>query len=127
MNYKAKSNQNETITNSCSVYDGLCYITIQIHRDVSETPTSHLQIQKLGLCLLRPSNITETLQCNTLQFNIMTHTENEIEQEYEIIKYALTFLLSNLDDDTIKDMSDCIGDTDKEEVESLLNTIIDNY
>jgi hypothetical protein len=57
----------------------------------------------------------------------MTYTENEIEQEYEIIKYALTFLLSNLDDDTIKDMSDYIGDTDKEEVESLLNTIIDNY
>ena len=57
----------------------------------------------------------------------MTYTENEIEQEYEIIKYALTFLLSNLDDDIIKDMSDYIGDTDKEEVESLLNTIIDNY
>ena len=57
----------------------------------------------------------------------MTYTENEIEQEYEIIKYALTFLLSNLDDDTIKDLSDYIGDTDKEEVESLLNTIIDNY
>ena len=57
----------------------------------------------------------------------MNHTKNEIEQEYEIIKYALTFLLSNLDDDTIKDMSDYIGDTDKEEVESLLNTIIDNF
>lgn len=57
----------------------------------------------------------------------MNHTKNEIEQEYEIIKYALTFLLSNLDDDTIKDMSDYIGDTNKEKVESLLNTTIDNF
>ena len=57
----------------------------------------------------------------------MNHTKNEIEQEYEIIKYALTFLLSNLDDDTIKDMSDYIGDTNKEEVESLLHTTIDNF
>ena len=62
----------------------------------------------------------------TKQHN-MNHIKNEIEQEYEIIKYALTFLLSNLNEDIIKDMSDYIEDTDKEEVESLLQTTIDNY
>lgn len=53
--------------------------------------------------------------------------EKETEQEFKIIKYALTFLLSNLDDDVIKDMSDFVGTNDADEIESKLQEIIDTY
>jgi hypothetical protein len=53
--------------------------------------------------------------------------ETEINQEYEIIKYALTFLLSNLNQDNVDDMSDYIGTNDIDEVEKMLNDIIENY
>lgn len=53
--------------------------------------------------------------------------EKEVEQEHEIIKYALTFLLSNLDDDVIEDLSDYIGKTNYEEIEKILTDIIESY
>ena len=53
--------------------------------------------------------------------------EKDIEQEYEIIKYALTFLLSNLNDDVIEDMSDYIGETTYEEFEKTLTDIVEKY
>jgi len=53
--------------------------------------------------------------------------EKDVEQEHEIIKYALTFLLSNLNDDVIEDMSDYIGETTYEEFEKTLTDIVENY
>lgn len=53
--------------------------------------------------------------------------EKDVEQEHEIIKYALTFLLSNLDDDVIEDMSDYIGETTYEEFENTLTDIVESY
>jgi len=50
-----------------------------------------------------------------------------VEQEYEIIKYALTFLLSNLNDDVIDDMSDYIGETTYDEFEKTLTDIVESY
>ena len=53
--------------------------------------------------------------------------KTEIEQEHELIKYALTFLLSNLENDVIDDMSDYIGTSDPDEIEAMLQNIIDNF
>lgn len=54
-------------------------------------------------------------------------SEKDIQQEHEIIKYALTFLLSNLDDDVIEDISDYIGETTYEEFEKILTDIVESY
>lgn len=51
--------------------------------------------------------------------------KTEMEQEHEIIKYALTFLLSNLDDDIVEDMADFLGTSDYEEIEGTLQKLID--
>ena len=53
--------------------------------------------------------------------------EKDIDQEYEIIKYALTYLLSNLEQDVIEDMSDYVDIDDPDKIESILQKIIDNY
>jgi hypothetical protein len=53
--------------------------------------------------------------------------EKDVEQEHEIIKYALTFLLSNLNDDVIEDMSDYIGETTYDEFEKTLTDIVESY
>lgn len=53
--------------------------------------------------------------------------EKDVEQEYEIIKYALTFLLSNLNDDVVEDMSEYIGKTTYEEFEQTLTDIVESY
>jgi hypothetical protein len=53
--------------------------------------------------------------------------EKEIEQEHEIIKYALTFLLSNLEYEVIEDMSDYIGTNDPDEIEKMITDIIQNF
>jgi len=53
-------------------------------------------------------------------------TEQE-EPTKEIIKYALTYLLSNLDDDVVEDMSDFVGTDDADEIESILQKAIDDY
>ena len=61
-------------------------------------------------------------------FGKLTDVENEeITKEYEIIKYALTFLLSNLNDDVIEDISDYVGETTYEEVEKTLTDIVESY
>lgn len=57
----------------------------------------------------------------------MIKNTNDIEQEYEIVKYALTYLLSNLDDDIIEDMSEYVGTDDFDEVEAILQGIIEAY
>jgi len=54
-------------------------------------------------------------------------SDRYIEQEHEIIKYALTFLLSNLEYEVIEDMSEYIGTSDPDEVEKLITDIIENY
>lgn len=56
--------------------------------------------------------------------NLMVNI-NEIDQEAEIIKYALTYLLSNLDDDIVEDMSEYVGTDDFDEVQAILYGIID--
>jgi hypothetical protein len=53
--------------------------------------------------------------------------DRDLQREYEIIKYALTFLLSNLEDEVIEDMSEYIGTSDPDEVEKLITDIIENY
>ena len=61
-------------------------------------------------------------------FGKLTDVENEeITKDYEIIKYALTFLLSNLNDDVIEDISDYVGETTYEEVEKTLTDIVESY
>lgn len=61
-------------------------------------------------------------------FGKLTDVENEeIIKEYEIIKYALTFLLSNLNDDVIEDISDYVGETTYEEFEKTLTDIVESY
>ncbi len=53
--------------------------------------------------------------------------EKEIEQEYEIIKYALTYLISNLGDEVAEDMSEYVGTNDPTEIETILQKLIDEY
>jgi hypothetical protein len=53
--------------------------------------------------------------------------DRDLQQEYDIIKYALTFLLSNLEDEVIEDISEYIGTSDPDEVEKLITDIIENY
>ena len=53
--------------------------------------------------------------------------EKDVKQEHEIIKYALTFLLSNLNDDVIDDMSDYTGETTYDEFEKTLTDIVESY
>ena len=61
-------------------------------------------------------------------FGKLTDVENEeITKEYEIIKYALTYLLSNLDDEVVEDMSEYVGTDDPDEIESILQKIINDY
>jgi hypothetical protein len=49
------------------------------------------------------------------------------ETEYQLIKYALTFLLSNLDEDVIEDLTDYVENATFDSVEEALNEIINNY
>jgi hypothetical protein len=61
-------------------------------------------------------------------FDKLTDTEQEeLTKEYEIIKYALTYLLSNLDDDVVEDMSDFVGTNNADEIEAILQKAIDEY
>lgn len=61
-------------------------------------------------------------------FDKLTDVENEeLTKEYEIIKYALTYLLSNLDNEVVEDMSEYVGTDDPDEIESILQKIIDTY
>jgi hypothetical protein len=53
--------------------------------------------------------------------------DRDLQQEQEIIKYALTFLLSNLENEVIEDMSEYIGTSDPDDVEKLITDIIENY
>ena len=53
--------------------------------------------------------------------------KTEIDQEYELIKYALTYLISNLDQDVAEDMSEYVGTDDADEIETMLQKILDNY
>jgi hypothetical protein len=43
----------------------------------------------------------------------------------ELIKYALSFLLSNIDENVMEDIADYIGESSQEEVESTLQEMID--
>jgi hypothetical protein len=50
----------------------------------------------------------------------------KMEQE-KIIKYALGFLLSNLEDDTLEDLGKIMETNDPNEIEYILNDLIENY
>jgi hypothetical protein len=50
----------------------------------------------------------------------------EMEQE-KIIKYALNFLLSNLEDDVLEDLGEIMETNDPNEIEYILNDLIENY
>lgn len=52
-------------------------------------------------------------------------TPNHTMNETEILKYALTFLLSNMDENVMEDIADYIGESSQEEVESTLQEMID--
>lgn len=45
--------------------------------------------------------------------------------ETQIIRYALSFLLSNLDEDVIEDISTFVGTTDDATIEEILRRMID--
>jgi hypothetical protein len=78
--------------------------------------------------LIPKTKITTEKKLYEMAFGKITDTENEeLTKEYEIIKYALTYLLSNIDDDVIEDLSDYIGKTNYEEVEKILTDIIESY
>jgi len=51
----------------------------------------------------------------------------EAKVEYNIIKYALSFLMANLDEDILEDMSDFLYVYSVEELESYIQETIDNY
>ena len=53
--------------------------------------------------------------------------EKEIEQEYQVMKYALTYLISNLNNDIVEDMSEYIGINDFNEIQDLLQFTLNNY
>jgi len=50
----------------------------------------------------------------------------KMEQE-KIIKYALGFLLSNLEDDTLEDLGEIMETNDPNEIEYILGDLIENY
>jgi hypothetical protein len=50
----------------------------------------------------------------------------KMEQE-KIIKYALNFLLSNLEDDVLEDLGEIMETNDPNEIEYILNDLIENY
>ena len=61
-------------------------------------------------------------------FGKLTDSENEeLTKEYEIIKYALTYLLSNLEQEVVEDMSEYVGTNDADEIEQILTRIIEEY
>jgi hypothetical protein len=51
----------------------------------------------------------------------------KMEQEDSIIKYALNFLISNLEDDVLEDLGEIMETNDPNEVEYILNELIENY
>jgi len=51
----------------------------------------------------------------------------EAKVEYNIIKYALSFLIANLDENILEDMSDFLYVYSVEELESYIQETIDNY
>jgi hypothetical protein len=51
----------------------------------------------------------------------------KMEQEEEIIKYALEFLQSNLEDNVLDDLCKIVETNDPNEVEYILNELIENY
>jgi len=54
--------------------------------------------------------------------NIMEKMEQE-----KIIRYALNFLLSNLEDDVLEDLGEIMETNDPNEIEYILNDLIENY
>jgi hypothetical protein len=59
--------------------------------------------------------------------NIDSDISEEAETECNIIKYALSFLIANLDDDILDDVSDILYAESVEELEFYLQSILDNY
>lgn len=50
-----------------------------------------------------------------------------MKQEQEIIKYALEFLQSNLEDDVVEDLGQILETNDSNEIEYILNDLLENY
>ena len=64
---------------------------------------------------------------NNTQDPVDEFISEEAKVEYNIIKYALSFLKANLDDDILEDMSDFLYVYSVEELESYIQETIDNY
>lgn len=55
----------------------------------------------------------------------LSEETNHTMNETEILKYALTFLLSNIDENVMEDIADYIGESSQEELEAKLQEMID--
>jgi hypothetical protein len=64
---------------------------------------------------------------NNTQDPVDESISEEAKVEYNIIKYALSFLKANLDDDILEDMSDFLYVYSVEELEAYIQETIDNY
>lgn len=58
-------------------------------------------------------------------FSTPCHIFKMLNLETQIIRYALSFLLSNLDEDVIEDISTFVGTTDDAAIEEILRRMID--
>jgi predicted component of type VI protein secretion system len=64
---------------------------------------------------------------NNTQDSVDEFVSEEAKVEYNIIKYALSFLIANIDEDILEDMSDFLHVYSVEELESYIQETIDNY
>jgi len=64
---------------------------------------------------------------NNTQDSVDEFVSEEAKVEYSIIKYALNFLIANIDEDMLEDMSDFLHVNSVEELESYIQETVDNY
>jgi len=64
---------------------------------------------------------------NTMKTNKLKQIEAKIDREYKIIRYALLFLNTNMEDSVAKDISKLIGTIDATNLEQEIDEIIKHY
>lgn len=62
-----------------------------------------------------------------MKINRLKEIEKKIDREYRIIRYALLFLNTNMNENTAKDISKLIGTIDAKQIEHEINEIIKHY
>jgi len=62
-----------------------------------------------------------------MKINRLKEIESKIDREYKIIRYALLFLNTNMNDNVAKDISKLIGTIDAAKIEHEINEIIKHY